>query len=68
MFVQQCVFYLLLNLRIFTGYSKTVIDKEPCLLSPLLLNAYKNREKRPSHNPFKSDVFSLGMTIIECFG
>eukprot|EP01017_Pseudomicrothorax_dubius_P040946 TRINITY_DN649_c0_g2_i1.p1 TRINITY_DN649_c0_g2~~TRINITY_DN649_c0_g2_i1.p1 ORF type:complete len:1064 (+),score=305.53 TRINITY_DN649_c0_g2_i1:140-3331(+) len=33
-------------------------------ISPKLLSNLQRREVRPIHNPFKSDVFSLGMTVL----
>ncbi|KAL4470486.1 hypothetical protein ABPG74_012097 [Tetrahymena malaccensis] len=48
------------------GYSKALFDGDAPYLSPLLMNALANKEKRPSHNHFKSDVYSLGMTMLEC--
>ncbi|EAR95135.1 protein kinase (macronuclear) [Tetrahymena thermophila SB210] len=48
------------------GYAKALFDGDTPYLSPLLMNAFANKEKRPSHNHFKSDVYSLGMTMLEC--
>ncbi|KAL4494442.1 hypothetical protein ABPG72_019852 [Tetrahymena utriculariae] len=48
------------------GYNKALFDGDAPYLSPLLINALANKEKRPSHNHFKSDVYSLGMTMLEC--
>lgn len=46
------------------------IDKsfrgEPLYLSPILYSAVKERNlERAKHNPSKSDIFSLGLTILE---
>jgi hypothetical protein len=35
-------------------------------LSPLLFKAVGNKNYNPVHNPFKSDVFTLGIILIEC--
>ena len=48
------------------AYIKVVAKNETeCLLSPALLLAASINEMKPRHDPFKSDVFSLGMTILE---
>jgi serine/threonine protein kinase len=49
-----------------SGYFKALTYGEIVYLSPLLLKSLLRRELRPQHNPFKSDVFSLGMTMLEC--
>lgn len=36
----------------------------PCYLSPALYQAMMFGEQQVAHNPYKSDVFSLGLTII----
>lgn len=36
-----------------------------CFLSPLQLQSLRNREVEPDHDKYKSDVFNLGMTILE---
>ncbi len=46
------------------------IDKsfrgEPLYISPILFKAVKNRTlEKARHNPSKSDIFSLGLTILE---
>jgi hypothetical protein len=35
------------------------------MLSPQLLNGLQNRNPEPAYNPFKADVFSMGMTLLE---
>lgn len=39
--------------------------KKGYYLSPLLLQAYKDREWKIKHDQFKSDVFSLGLLFFE---
>jgi len=34
-------------------------------LSPILISSLQRREMNPSHNVFKSDIYSFGMTILE---
>ena len=48
-----------------TGYLKMIFEpgyKAP--LSPQLLNAFKSKELHPSHDPIKSDIFSIGITCL----
>lgn len=47
------------------GFFTTMMGKDRAYLSPLLINAIKNKENRPENDKFKSDVFSLGMTLLE---
>jgi len=39
--------------------------RDECYLSPALLRALSNKELKPQHDYFKSDVFSLGITLLE---
>lgn len=42
------------------------IKGEPLYLAPNVFQAVKNRTlERSRHNPYKSDVFSLGLSILE---
>ena len=36
-----------------------------CYLSPLLMKSLQRQEMKPKHNPYKSDVFSLGMVLLQ---
>ena len=48
-----------------SGYFRLVSDKtNDCYLSPKLVAALDNKVLDPNHNKYKSDVFSLGMTLI----
>lgn len=47
-----------------TQYSGKTIVGTPNYLSPILRKAFKNHNKSVVHNIFKSDVFSLGLTIL----
>ena len=48
-----------------TGYHKQLLnDNYSCPMSPLLLYALKSRISTPFHNGIKSDIWSLGMTIL----
>jgi hypothetical protein len=40
------------------------INANICTLSPELVKNLKQKEFIPRHNPFKSDSFALGMTIL----
>ncbi|KAM3141804.1 hypothetical protein pb186bvf_006126 [Paramecium bursaria] len=40
------------------------VNKDKPYLSPILLAAYSNKNMKPVHNHFKSDVFSLGLSIL----
>ncbi|EGR33473.1 protein kinase domain protein, partial [Ichthyophthirius multifiliis] len=46
--------------------SQTDFQTKGVYLSPLLVNAVFNKNYHPVHNPFKSDVFTLGVILIEC--
>ena len=35
-------------------------------MSPCLFHVFMHKEKKLRHNPYKSDVFSLGMVVLEC--
>ena len=35
-----------------------------CYLSPLLMKSLQKQEIKPKHDPYKSDVFSLGMVLL----
>ncbi|KAL4466540.1 hypothetical protein ABPG72_010591 [Tetrahymena utriculariae] len=41
-------------------------DTQGIYLSPLLTKAVSQKNYQPQHNPFKSDVFTLGVILIEC--
>ena len=42
------------------------IKNEPLYLSPTIFTAVKNRTlERSRHNPYKSDIFALGLSILE---
>lgn len=48
-----------------TGYHKHLLDSSyTCPMSPLLLYALQNRISTPFHDGIKSDIWSLGMTIL----
>ncbi|KRX04683.1 Protein kinase-like domain [Pseudocohnilembus persalinus] len=47
------------------AYIKAFQYGEQTYLSPQLMKALQNREIQPTHNQVKSDVFSLGMTMLE---
>lgn len=48
-----------------TGYHKMVFDSTyTAALSPILIDALKERELNPRHDKVKSDIFSLGITIL----
>ena len=48
-----------------TGYHKYLLDASyTCPMSPLLLYALKSRISTPFHDGIKSDIWSLGMTIL----
>lgn len=39
--------------------------KEKCYLSPALLTALIKGDQKPTHDFWKSDIYSLGMTMLE---
>jgi serine/threonine protein kinase len=39
--------------------------KKPLYMSPALFSALTKKEPKVRHNPFKSDIFSLGMILLE---
>ena len=48
-----------------TGYHKMLLDRHyTAALSPRLLEGLRNREVKPAHDPVKSDMFSVGMTLL----
>ena len=52
--------------RGLSGYFKLFSQKSrSCYLSPQLFLKLKKREIRPKVNPYKSDVFSMGMVILQ---
>ncbi len=48
-----------------SGYTKTLIRKDFSYLAPQLLTQAYNKKMKPSHDPYRSDVFSLGITLLE---
>lgn len=44
---------------------KALIGMKELYLSPQLMKCLSRREKLPVHNPYKSDVWSIGLTILE---
>lgn len=55
--------YFISNFK--TGYHKHLLDETyECPLSPLLLYALQSRISIPFHNGIKSDIWSLGMTML----
>jgi len=48
-----------------SGYTKMLTGREKCYLSPALLKALAHNEIKPVHDNWKSDVYSLGMTLLE---
>ena len=54
--------FLLSSLR--NGYSKTLSQEGRCYLSPDQMSAFSRKEQYPLINEYKSDVFSLGITLL----
>ncbi|CAD8133726.1 unnamed protein product [Paramecium octaurelia] len=52
-------------LRMMSGYSLVLNKQGQALLSPELIEQLRLNNINPVHNPSKSDVFSLGMTMLE---
>jgi len=42
------------------------MEEDRPYLSPLLMHGLRESEANPAHNQFKSDVFSVGATMLEC--
>jgi serine/threonine protein kinase len=59
-------FLFFLNKRDMTTYFQILSDQMPnvAYISPKLLSALKTKTMQPRHNEVKSDVFSLGMTLL----
>lgn len=48
-----------------TGYLKMIFEPGyRAALSPQLLTALKSQELHPNHDPIKSDIFSIGITVL----
>lgn len=43
-----------------------VRNSEKLYMSPEIFETLVNREKKIKYNPFKSEVFSLGLIVLEC--
>ncbi|CAD8050470.1 unnamed protein product [Paramecium sonneborni] len=52
-------------LRIMSGYTLVLNKQGLALLSPELIEQLKLKNINPVHDPSKSDIFSLGMTMLE---
>lgn len=48
-----------------TNYFKVLTSGEKCYLSPSQMASLKERDLKPQHDFWKSDVFSLGITLLE---
>lgn len=48
-----------------SNYFKTYYGREQTFLSPNQIASLKNRETKPKHDSWKSDVYGLGMTLLE---
>jgi hypothetical protein len=49
-----------------TGFTNLLIRaSDKCYLPSELLAKLKHRDHNPVHNPYKNEVFSLGMSLIE---
>ncbi len=48
-----------------TGYVKTLIRADFAYLSPKLMEELRRQARDPLHNHYKSDVWSLGLTLLE---
>lgn len=46
------------------NFNKALAGKKDVYLTPVLLEHLKNKNKNPSYDVNKSDVFSLGMTLV----
>ena len=46
------------------AYENTRAGKERPPLSPILMDGLNKKLAKPLHDPFKSDIFSLGMTML----
>lgn len=47
-----------------SGYHKALTSEYRAPLSPILLSALKKKQVNPEHDPSKSDVFSLGVSLL----
>ena len=58
---------VLINSHTIPGYMKLLTDREETesvYLSPELLKGLSNQEIHPKHDPYKSDIFAAGLTIL----
>ncbi|CAD8135466.1 unnamed protein product [Paramecium octaurelia] len=46
------------------GYQKMIQSQDKSYLSPILLKQYKDLIMSPTHDPYKSDIYSLGLTVL----
>ncbi|CAD8044039.1 unnamed protein product [Paramecium primaurelia] len=46
------------------GYQKMIQSQDKSYLSPILLKQYKELIMVPTHDPYKSDIYSLGLTVL----
>ncbi|CAD8142671.1 unnamed protein product [Paramecium octaurelia] len=46
------------------GYSKMILSQDKAYLSPILLKQYKELIVTPTHDPYKSDIYALGLTAL----
>ena len=47
-----------------TGYNRAVLGGEVALLSPELLNFYREKDMRPIYDEKKADIFGIGLTAL----
>lgn len=64
--------YKITDAKFLTGmsiYSRflmgSINEKTCCYLSPELINCLKRRQNNPNYNKEKSDIFSLGLCVLE---
>ena len=53
-----------LSRKLLEGLQRATVLGTTTYMSPLLRQARENRARTVDHNPFKSDVYSLGLTIL----
>jgi len=42
------------------------VRKDTFFLSPIHFRALTQKDRRPAHQPVKSDLYNLGLTLVAC--
>ena len=47
-----------------TTYDKVLFESYKCPLSPELMQSYRRRETHPKHDPYQSEIWAVGITVL----